>query len=155
MSIDPGEHVALGQRHSRVPRNRLTAAPIQPLIVPLWLGAERQGAEKGARLLAADLLPARAIQPHLLRKVRHLLDRAGDPVHDRQKDHQRDDEQVQRNVDAVRMHQERDYPNRLSATQLSNPDFAKLAEAFGGWAERIETTEQFAPALARGTNVQR
>jgi acetolactate synthase-1/2/3 large subunit len=49
----------------------------------------------------------------------------------------------------IRMHQERDYPNRLSATQLSNPDFAKLAEAFGGWAERIETTEQFAPALAR------
>ena len=60
------------------------------------------------RLLAADLLPPRAIQPHLLRKVRHLLDRAGHPVHDRQQDQQRDDEQVQRNVDAVRMHQERD-----------------------------------------------
>jgi acetolactate synthase-1/2/3 large subunit len=49
----------------------------------------------------------------------------------------------------IRMHQERDYPNRLSATSLANPDFAKLAEAFGGWAERVETTEQFAPALAR------
>ena len=47
------------------------------------------------------------------------------------------------------MHQERDYPSRISATTLNNPDFAKLAEAYGGWAERVETTEQFAPALAR------
>src|SRR5688572_23520576 len=49
----------------------------------------------------------------------------------------------------IRMHQERDYPKRISATELSNPDFVKLAEAYGGWAERVETTEQFAPALAR------
>lgn len=49
----------------------------------------------------------------------------------------------------IRMHQERDYPTRVSATQLANPDFAKLAEAYGGWAERVESTEQFAPALAR------
>ena len=49
----------------------------------------------------------------------------------------------------IRMHQERDYPSRISATSLINPDFAKLAEAYGGWAERVETTEQFAPALAR------
>jgi acetolactate synthase-1/2/3 large subunit len=49
----------------------------------------------------------------------------------------------------IRMHQERDYPERVSATQLANPDFVKLAEAYGGWAERIEATEQFAPALAR------
>ncbi len=49
----------------------------------------------------------------------------------------------------IRMHQERDYPERISATTLANPDFTKLAEAFGGWAERVETTAQFAPALAR------
>ena len=49
----------------------------------------------------------------------------------------------------IRMHQERDYPSRISATALANPDFAKLAEAYGGWAERVETTEAFAPALAR------
>jgi acetolactate synthase-1/2/3 large subunit len=49
----------------------------------------------------------------------------------------------------IRMHQERDYPQRISATQLSNPDFVKLAEAYGGWAERVERTEDFAPALAR------
>jgi len=47
----------------------------------------------------------------------------------------------------IRMHQERDYPERISATQLANPDFAALARAFGGWAERVETTEAFAPAL--------
>jgi acetolactate synthase-1/2/3 large subunit len=47
----------------------------------------------------------------------------------------------------IRMHQERDYPSRISATTLTNPDFAKLAEAYGGWAARVETTEEFAPAL--------
>jgi acetolactate synthase-1/2/3 large subunit len=47
----------------------------------------------------------------------------------------------------IRMHQERDYPSRISATSLANPDFAKLAEAFGGWAQRVETTADFAPAL--------
>ena len=49
----------------------------------------------------------------------------------------------------IRMHQERDYPQRISATELRSPDFAKLAEAYGGWAEAVETTEDFAPALAR------
>ena len=48
----------------------------------------------------------------------------------------------------IRMHQERDYPARISATQLANPDFVKLAEAYGGWAVRVEATADFAPALA-------
>jgi acetolactate synthase-1/2/3 large subunit len=48
----------------------------------------------------------------------------------------------------IRMHQEREYPGRVSATQLANPDFAKLAEAYGGWAARVETTAQFVAALA-------
>jgi acetolactate synthase-1/2/3 large subunit len=47
----------------------------------------------------------------------------------------------------IRMHQEREYPERPSATQLTNPDFAALARAFGGWAATVETTEDFAPAL--------
>jgi len=47
----------------------------------------------------------------------------------------------------IRMHQERDYPERLSATQLTNPDFAALARAFGGWAATVERTEEFGPAL--------
>jgi len=45
------------------------------------------------------------------------------------------------------MHQERDYPKRISATELNNPDFAALARAFGGWAETVETTDAFTPAL--------
>jgi acetolactate synthase-1/2/3 large subunit len=49
----------------------------------------------------------------------------------------------------IRMHQERDYPERLSGTDLVNPDFAALARAYGAWAETVERTEDFAPALAR------
>lgn len=49
----------------------------------------------------------------------------------------------------IRMHQEREYPARLSGTALANPDFAALARAYGGWAETVETTDQFAPALDR------
>jgi len=47
----------------------------------------------------------------------------------------------------IRMHQERDYPARISATELKNPDFAALARAYSGWAETVEKTEDFAPAL--------
>jgi acetolactate synthase-1/2/3 large subunit len=49
----------------------------------------------------------------------------------------------------IRMHQERDYPERVSGTDLANPDFAALARAFGAWAETVERTEEFAPALER------
>jgi acetolactate synthase I/II/III large subunit len=49
----------------------------------------------------------------------------------------------------IRMHQEREYPGRISATMLKNPDFAAYARAFGGHGERIEKTEEFAPALVR------
>ncbi|ODS61053.1 MAG: thiamine pyrophosphate-binding protein [Erythrobacter sp. SCN 68-10] len=48
----------------------------------------------------------------------------------------------------IRMHQEREYPGRVSATHLANPDFAALARSFGAWAARAETTEEFAAALA-------
>ncbi len=49
----------------------------------------------------------------------------------------------------IRMHQERHYPGRVSATDLKNPDFRAYALAFGGHGERVERTEDFAPALAR------
>jgi acetolactate synthase-1/2/3 large subunit len=49
----------------------------------------------------------------------------------------------------IRMHQEREYPGRITATMLRNPDFAAYARAFGGHGERIEKTEEFASALAR------
>lgn len=49
----------------------------------------------------------------------------------------------------IRMHQEREYPGRVSATQLQNPDFAAYAKAFGGHGERVESNEEFAPAYER------
>jgi acetolactate synthase-1/2/3 large subunit len=49
----------------------------------------------------------------------------------------------------IRMHQEREYPARVSGTELQNPDFAALARAYGAFGEAVETTEAFAPALAR------
>ena len=49
----------------------------------------------------------------------------------------------------IRMHQEREYPGRVSGTELQNPDFAAYARAFGGHGEVVETTDQFAPAFER------
>jgi acetolactate synthase-1/2/3 large subunit len=49
----------------------------------------------------------------------------------------------------IRMHQEREYPGRVSGTELHNPDFAALARAYGGQGEVVEKTADFAPALAR------
>ena len=49
----------------------------------------------------------------------------------------------------IRMHQERDYPGRVSATDLVNPDFAALARAYGGHGETVEKTEEFVFAFER------
>ncbi|TWI63532.1 acetolactate synthase-1/2/3 large subunit [Pseudoduganella lurida] len=49
----------------------------------------------------------------------------------------------------IRMHQEKTYPGRVSGTELENPDFAALAQAYGGHGEIVEATAQFAPALGR------
>jgi acetolactate synthase-1/2/3 large subunit len=49
----------------------------------------------------------------------------------------------------IRMHQEREYPGRVSGTDLKNPDFAAYARAFGGHGETVEATEDFAPAFER------
>src|SRR3954447_13614354 len=49
----------------------------------------------------------------------------------------------------IRMHQEREYPERISGTDLVNPDFAALGRAYGAWAETVAKTEEFAPALER------
>jgi acetolactate synthase I/II/III large subunit len=49
----------------------------------------------------------------------------------------------------IRMHQEKNYPGRVSGTELHNPDFAALAQACGAHGEVVEATAQFAPALAR------
>ena len=49
----------------------------------------------------------------------------------------------------IRMHQERHYPARVSATALTNPDFAKFIESFGGHGEIVEATDQLVPAFKR------
>jgi len=47
----------------------------------------------------------------------------------------------------IRMHQERDYPDRTIATGLTNPDFVKWAESFGAFGALVERTEDFVPAF--------
>jgi acetolactate synthase I/II/III large subunit len=47
----------------------------------------------------------------------------------------------------IRMHQEREYPGRVSATVLKNPDFAAYARAFGGFGATVEKTADFAAAF--------
>jgi acetolactate synthase-1/2/3 large subunit len=49
----------------------------------------------------------------------------------------------------IRMHQEREYPARVSGSDLSNPDFCALARAYGYQAERLTLTHEFEPALQR------
>jgi acetolactate synthase-1/2/3 large subunit len=45
----------------------------------------------------------------------------------------------------IRMHQEREYPRHVSGSELTNPDFAALARAYGYAGVRIERTAQFEP----------
>jgi acetolactate synthase-1/2/3 large subunit len=49
----------------------------------------------------------------------------------------------------IRMHQERDHPERVSGTTLINQDFVKLAEGLGAHAERVTKTADFAAAFER------
>jgi acetolactate synthase-1/2/3 large subunit len=49
----------------------------------------------------------------------------------------------------IRMHQEKQYPGRVSGTDLVNPHFAAYARSFGAVGEIVEDTAQFAPALER------
>ncbi len=49
----------------------------------------------------------------------------------------------------IRMYQERAYPGRVSGTSLTNPDFARFIEAFGGHGETVSATAAFAPAFRR------
>lgn len=47
----------------------------------------------------------------------------------------------------IRMHQEREFPGRVHATKLVNPDFAAVARAHGAFAATVKTSEAFAPAF--------
>jgi acetolactate synthase-1/2/3 large subunit len=52
----------------------------------------------------------------------------------------------------IRMHQERNYPGRVSGTELHNPDFSALARAYGLHGEVVTRTCEFAPAFERCVN---
>jgi acetolactate synthase-1/2/3 large subunit len=60
----------------------------------------------------------------------------------------------------IRMHQEREYPQRVAGTELTNPNFAALAQAYGYAGVRITRTDEFEPALldalsrAQGTLIE-
>ena len=47
----------------------------------------------------------------------------------------------------IRMHQEREYPDHVTGSQLHNPDFAALAQAYGYVGVRIHQTDEFEPAF--------
>jgi acetolactate synthase-1/2/3 large subunit len=49
----------------------------------------------------------------------------------------------------IRMYQERVYPERVSGTELTNPDFARFIEAFGGHGEVVTATDEMVPAYQR------
>lgn len=48
----------------------------------------------------------------------------------------------------IRAHQEREYPRRVSGTDLKNPDFCAFASSFGASAVRTESLADFQKALA-------
>ena len=49
----------------------------------------------------------------------------------------------------IRMHQERHFPGRVVATDITNPDFAMFAQSCGGHGETVTANDQFADAFAR------
>lgn len=55
----------------------------------------------------------------------------------------------------IRMYQEQHYPGRVVGTDLKNPDFVALAEAFGAHACRIATTAEFCKALEQAIECRR
>jgi len=55
----------------------------------------------------------------------------------------------------IRMHQEREYPGRVIGTDMVNPDFVALAEAYGAHGERVEKTDEFEAAFERSRAVGR
>ena len=55
----------------------------------------------------------------------------------------------------IRMHQERRFPGRVSGTDLLTPDFVALAQSFGAYAERVESTDAFAEVFERAVEARR
>jgi acetolactate synthase I/II/III large subunit len=55
----------------------------------------------------------------------------------------------------IRMHQEREYPGRISATELKNPDFVAYARAFGAFGALVEKTADFPAAFKAASDAGR
>jgi acetolactate synthase I/II/III large subunit len=53
---------------------------------------------------------------------------------------------------SIRLFQERQFPGRVVATDLKNPDFAAYARAFGGWGATIERTADFPDAFEQASS---
>jgi acetolactate synthase-1/2/3 large subunit len=51
----------------------------------------------------------------------------------------------------IRMHQERRHPGRVVGTDIVNPDFVTLAQAYGFYAEQVTNTQDFAGAFERAS----
>jgi acetolactate synthase-1/2/3 large subunit len=49
----------------------------------------------------------------------------------------------------IRAHQEKHYPGRVSATDLTNPDFAALARSYGAEGITVSKTAEFLPAFKK------
>ncbi|MYB35276.1 MAG: thiamine pyrophosphate-binding protein [Gammaproteobacteria bacterium] len=49
----------------------------------------------------------------------------------------------------IRMHQERNYPERVFGTKIINPDFVMLAKSYGYHAEKVDSTADFPEAFDR------
>jgi len=54
-----------------------------------------------------------------------------------------------RSFGTIRLHQEKAYPERVSATDLANPDFTLWAQSFGAWAETLDNPENAKDIVAR------
>ena len=55
----------------------------------------------------------------------------------------------------IRVHQEKNYPGRVSCTDIVNPNFISLAESFGFLGLRVRTTEEFYVAFESALNSER
>ncbi len=55
----------------------------------------------------------------------------------------------------IRMHQERAFPHRVSGTDLFNPDYVMLANAYGWHGERVVETSQFAATFERSLHTDK
>jgi len=55
----------------------------------------------------------------------------------------------------IRMHQERDYPNRISGTSLYNPDFAAVAQAYGMAGFKVGKTADFEAVFAKAAQAEK